>query len=293
MPTYQAFGLNIDSCLALPELKPGANPPDAVIRRGSVELPPEATASARHYWAEPGRAYLFHPGFGAFAVEGGSRITMQAHPGVSEALLRDWLLGPAVAILLHQRGHLVLHASAAVWGGKAIAILGDSGAGKSTTAMAICRLGGRLLSDDHAVIALDGRDPMVLPAGPTLRLFPEVLVRLGEIPECHSSPPAAGKLGWPVPSGCAENPYPLKRLYLLADGPALDISPLAAAEAFLTLVRHSCLAPVLALSGSREQHFHQCARLTATIPLRKLQRPRSLDRLEDLVRFMASDLERA
>lgn len=72
----------------------------------------------------------------------------------------DKLKGVAAALLADLRGDLGVHASAAALEDRAILLLGDSGAGKSTAAAELClRRGARLLADDAAL--LERRDGVV------------------------------------------------------------------------------------------------------------------------------------
>ena len=63
-----------------------------------------------------------------------------------------YLLGPVFGFTLRLRGVTCLHASAVVIDEQAVVFLGQSGAGKSTTAAAFAQLGYPVLSDD--VVAL-------------------------------------------------------------------------------------------------------------------------------------------
>jgi HprK-related kinase B len=56
------------------------------------------------------------------------------------------------------RGHLLLHASAVSWNGRAVALAGPPGAGKSTAALHLVEAGYRFLSNDRVLAkALDDR----------------------------------------------------------------------------------------------------------------------------------------
>lgn len=66
------------------------------------------------------------------------------------------LIGIGMGLLLHRRGVLCLHGSALSISGRTIALLGESGAGKSTAAAALVRVGAVLISDD--VVALRQED---------------------------------------------------------------------------------------------------------------------------------------
>jgi hypothetical protein len=65
-------------------------------------------------------------------------------PGLAEAVLQATVLAFALSL----RGHTVLHASAVLADGSALAFAGPSGAGKSTVAALLCAGGATLLADD-------------------------------------------------------------------------------------------------------------------------------------------------
>src|SRR5207237_1442435 len=149
-------GLDICSILPLPELLPGNGCADARVRLGKVDgLPPEARARKVYARADAGNAYLFWQGVGAFQITHGREITVEPAPGVEARALRLFLLGPALALLLSQRGLLVLHASAVAVEGRAIAFLGESGQGKSTTAAAFLAHGHTVVADDVLAVRID------------------------------------------------------------------------------------------------------------------------------------------
>lgn len=79
--------------------------------------------------------------------------------------------GTLVALLLHLRGTMVLHASAVELDGMVIAFLGHSGMGKSTLAALMCTAGARVVTDDVLPVA-PGAVPMVHPGATELRLRP-------------------------------------------------------------------------------------------------------------------------
>ena len=80
---------------------------------------------------------LEYPGAATFLIRGGREIVIDAAPGVEQRLIRLFLLGPALALLLHQRRFLVLHASAVMIDGAAVAFVAEKGMGKSTLAAAL------------------------------------------------------------------------------------------------------------------------------------------------------------
>ena len=110
---YRAYGLTVASDVALPELEP-AEPAaaDILIAIGTIDMPKPSSEAATIFRFEPDRQYLAWHAVGSFLISNASRIDIEPAPGVDDALLAFPLLGPVMALLLHQRGLLVLHASA-------------------------------------------------------------------------------------------------------------------------------------------------------------------------------------
>ena len=289
---YLAYGLGIRSPIPLPELVAQSGRPDVVVRLGRVDgVPAELPSGGSTFRVTLSEIAAAWPDVGAIAVRGGSEIVVDPAPGVEEAALRLFLLGPALGIALHQRGRLVLHASAVALGPGAVAFLGGSGWGKSTTAAALHTRGHPLVSDD--VLALgDPADawPCVYPGFPQLKLSPEAAASLGDavdaLPRLHAS---HAKRARPAPEGFSPGPRLLARLYVLADGERLGLEPLAPNEQVIELVRHSYCAPLLPATTAAA-NLRQCAGLVARVPVLRLRRPRDLDRLDDLAALVEADV---
>src|SRR5215470_3480292 len=77
-----------------------------------------------------------------------TRIWAEPGSGLSSDDVFTYLTGPVMGFALQRRKRLMLHASAAVVGGSAIAICGDAGSGKSTTAAALALRGNPVLCED-------------------------------------------------------------------------------------------------------------------------------------------------
>lgn len=295
MHAYVAYGLGIRSELELPELTPGAAPVDVVVRRRPVaEVPPAGGPADALVRATRDEACLRWPEVGAFLVRGGREILLDPSPGADATLLRAYLLGPVLALLLHQRGLLVLHASGVAVDGAAVLFLGGSGRGKSTTVAVLHARGHPLLADDAIAVDLAAAPgaPAALPGFPQLKLWPDALASLGETPEALPRIHARAVKRARRLAGVAAGPRPLRRLYVLGDGDDLRIEPLHGHPAVFELVQHAYIAPALARLGSAT-HLAQCVRLAAAVPVHRLRRPRSLARLEELAAFVEADLRAA
>lgn len=294
MFSYVAYGLSIRSDLPLPELVAGGAGTDVLVRWGRVDrLPSAADATGTGFWAKSGEACHFVEGVGAFGVRCGREIIVEPAVGVEQRVLRLFILGPVLGVLLHQRGFLVLHASAVAANGFAVSFLGGRGWGKSTVAAAFHARGHAFVADDVTAIDMSPGGFTVLPAFPQLKLWPEGVVSLGEAPErLPRIHPLVEKRARRATQGFSRRPCPLKRIYVLAEGPDPAIEPLRPQEALIELVRHSYGTRLLKLDGAACLHFLQCTRLATHITICRLRRPRSLPVLSDLANLVEDDLAR-
>lgn len=293
MHSYVAYDLCIHSALPLPELLAGEGAADVTIRLGEVDRSSsEATPLRTCFRATAEEAGLFWEEAGAFLVRGGNEIVIDPAPGVEGHTLRLFLLGPALGLLLHQRGFLILHASAVAIEGQAVAFLGGPGWGKSTTAAALHARGHSLVVDD--VLAVETGDlapPIVFPGFPQLKLWPEAAASLGDIPEkMPRLHPRLEKRARRDARDFPQSPLPLRRVYVLAEGPRQEIEPIERGEAFVELVRHSYLVRLLQATGAAPLHFRQCERLVKTVPIRRLRTHRSLAELPALARMVEEEI---
>lgn len=107
-----------------------------------------------------------------FAISADGRsVVCHTHPEVDEQLSAILLVGSVTAFLLTCRDHFVLHASAVeVETASAVAFVGPTGRGKSTTAALLCARGLPLITDDVLPVLLDGSKPRCRPAANEIRL---------------------------------------------------------------------------------------------------------------------------
>lgn len=290
---YSVYGLRLASTFPLPELLTGRPPIDAQVRLGEL-LGPPAHKLAQGFYARVSaeEIYLYWDDLGALAVRNGQEIILDLIPGVPVSEVRLAVLGPALALLLHQRGLTVLHASGVVMDGGAVLFLGNSGWGKSTSAAAFYAQGYGMVADDLIPLQFNNSlKPMVYPGFPQLRLSPEVAAVLGATTGPWTGGPEQ-KCHLRAEWGFPKHPVPLQRLYVLAEGENLAIESIRAPEALIELVRHTYRIDLLhPLKGSA--NFSNCAHLVRQVPVRRLQVPRSLAALPDLVQLVKADLQEA
>lgn len=279
---YGAYGLGIHSVMPLPELVPLAEAnADVVLKTEKIDWSPT------EYWVSftDDEVYLCWEELGKFQVKGGAEIIIDPLPGVDDSLVRLPLLGTVLAVLLHKRGLLVLHASAVEIDGRAVAILGVKGAGKSTTAAMLYARGHTLIADDIVAIELsDPERPMLLPGFPQFKLLPDAAVTsLGDNPEqLRALVNGQPKRARPVLERFAKEPVPLSDVFILSDGPEPKLIPLKPQEAIVQLIAHSYMSRFgseLLKGAVAQRHLRQCSQLVQRVEIHRLDRPNMLELL--------------
>jgi hypothetical protein len=288
MHSYAAYGLGIHSTFQLPELPVAACPErDVLIRHGRVgQVGVKAGCRDNRYDIAPQEARICWQGYGAYLVRAGREIVVEPDPNAADSTIRVPLLGMCLALLLVQRGLLVLHASAVSLAGGAVAFVGEKGHGKSTMAATLFGRGHPLITDD--VLAIDDSNPtgaaLVWPAYPQFKLLPEsVVAALGEDPNALSRlAPLYDKLTRGASERFASEPLPLRAVYVLAGGPTPTTRPLSLQDATIQVIANSLAGrygSFLLRGGDAAAHLRRCAALVRRVRVERLERPLSLSLL--------------
>jgi hypothetical protein len=292
---YRAYGLSIASDIALPELEAdaGAGQADIVILLRRIEPRPAGDDGFVFAFGED-EQYLAWRSVGRFLIRPAGTIDVDPAPGVGEALLRLPLLGTVMALLLHLRGLLVLHASAIVVDGRGAVFAGDKQAGKSTTAAAFIGAGYRLLVDDVVAMDFSGPGPpVILPGIPQMKLSSAGILA-GRGIAVPAILPGLDKGQHKVVGAFAGSPVPPRRVYVIERGARAEITRLAPDVALTSLLRFSYVARFgqaampAPVSG---RHLRQCAALIGAAKVCRLEVPDGIDRLGEVVRLVERDCD--
>jgi len=283
---YRLFGLDVVSDIRLDELGDAAAPsatPDVVIRH--ERIPPIDGEQVENFSVTPGGAGILNVvGAGRFLIEDGRRILVEPDPAGSERNVRLFLLGSAFGSILHQRGLLPLHANAIEIGGKAIAFLGHSGAGKSTMAAWFHDHGFNDLADDVCVVTQEGARPIAHPGIPRLRLWREALEASGRnVAEHELSFDDMDKYNVATRAREGAEPLPLGAVYLLERAEAgtagTVITALSGMAAVDALVSNTYRGGYLTMMGGTARHLAACVALARAVPVFTVSRAWGLERL--------------
>lgn len=203
-----------------------------------------------------GTTVIVSVGGARMLVQDGSRVVIDAGTIRRRQDLQWLAYGWAAQVLKIQRHRFCLHASSIAADGRAYAITGRSGAGKSTTSYALIRDGWTPLVDD--VSEIDPGPPMrIVPYQRPIQLTADSMQRWQEPGSQTTGPTPRGK--WVLPGGQGTDPVPLGAVIVIAVDEGLRGTPvtrkLPALEAFAMLKGFSRLQGISELPAHREAYL--------------------------------------
>jgi hypothetical protein len=251
----RAFGLEIDSSLDAPGLPAAigepAGPPTRLDLAPEDEIDRDWPASgaervleerfddgapARTIDVDPELGYrLYARHFGlARITPGGEQVTCAPPPSQAWSWQR-FLVGRILPWASVLRGYEAFHASAVAVGGRVVAFIGPTGAGKTSLALRLVALGADFVTDD--VLAVDN-------PGAVLRAHPGASIASVRPAEREAIPKESwdrlgtvlghsGKTYLQLPT--LERPLPLAAIYFLDEGTGPAVETLAAPDPRLLL----------------------------------------------------------
>jgi len=232
-----------------------------------------------------------------FAVDRSGREVWMDWPESSS--LEDaatYLMGPVMGYVLRRRGIVSLHGSSVVVDDRAIAFVGEGGAGKSTTAATFACLGYAVLSDDLVPLNDQAGHFFAQPGYPRVNLWPDsVRALFGSEEGLPRITPTWQKRFLALDQDgyrFQADPIPLGAIYYLAPRDATSRSPsfetMSPAAALITLVPNTYVNYLLD-PQMRGQEFTVLSRLVAGVPVRSVKQPDDASRLREFVETVAAD----
>ena len=232
------------------------------------------------YWAaetrrDPPRWTLRYAGICDVTLDcAAHEITVHPAPEADRGLIPVFLEGSVLAHAATAEGLLVLHASAVEVEGRALAIVGHPGAGKSTLAALLCAAGARLVADDALRVDATASGTVCFPGALGLRLRPAAAGVRAELRGAAAEETADGRTAV-LPARAADAPLDLAGVLVpeLSRGAArLDVRRLDAMEALRELLSY----PRLIMWRAREpiaQLFDLTAGVATELPVYRARLP--------------------
>lgn len=293
--TYSAFGIQFESDVVLPELNTcTGGSVDVKITYGNVPNEIHSPYEKADYYQIAENEFLFRvDGVASYYVTNGERVVVQLF-NQDLRVVRLYLLGTVMGVLLMQRGILPIHGSAVVMEGRCIIFVGVSGAGKSSMAAALCKNGYSLLADDISAVKFDENGlPWVQSGYPQQKLWQDSVSMLGiDITLLQRIYDDMDKYAVPVTMGFWGHPVLLNAIYEInvQAGNNLPIIPVIGAEKVATIMSHTYRSGFLEGLGLKIEHFKRCATMAKCTPVFRLTRPEGVTLLDQQVDILERHL---
>jgi hypothetical protein len=230
---------------------------------------------------------------GTFLVHDGNEVIVEPEPNVTADDLQPFLTGPVLSVLLHQRGLFVLHASAVVIDGAAVAFLGAKGDGKSTLAAHLQVRGHRLIGDDIVPVDLQNSFALVASGFPRIKLYNDSIMAVGHDPSnfpfIHRF---VEKRSFQYPDNFSTEPISLHSLYILSEGDKVSLERQGQASTFIEITRHTYMNRYLKALGGESEHFEHCRKLIQKLPVWKLNRPRDFKAMDEVCEMIETNVRK-
>jgi hypothetical protein len=290
-------------------------PPDRAGASARLEEIVIRTAPAKHFrpaidgapftpaspaWCQYARlrdrsTYLRWNGIGEFTVSAdGREIRCRRFHAASEESFQVYLVQRSLSFALVKLGFEPLHATVVVMNGRAVGLLGDSGAGKSSLAAFCLNAGDTLLTDDLLLLWRGAHGLLAYPGPSRIKLFPGIARRLfGAGMSGTPMNPDSGKLVMRLDADrTCQIPTRLSALYILQPPTSavrhVRLEALAPRAAFLEILKHTF--NYLHTDPDRlERQFLEASRLAEEVPVKRLIYPRVFGQLAAVREALLAD----
>jgi hypothetical protein len=293
MFNYIAFGLNISSEIELPGMIKSEvhDKPDIKISFGKVKpLLNKEKIECNNYQVNNQDIYLWWEDIGKIKISNGNRIKVDLENYDKNQIIPT-LLGPVMALILHQRGFLVLHGSSIKVNNEAVAFLGNRGNGKSTTAINLYKKNYSIVTDDILAINFDEEGlPYIYPGYPHVRLSKDSYNYIKD--ETNILTPIrtlAGKVFCDTSRGFTSKSIRLKKIYLLKKGTQTRISTLNSQKNLIDLINHSVANQIFQIND-QASNLTQCGKLINKVIIHRLEITHSFKDISELINLIEDDL---
>ncbi len=262
--------------------------PDVTIRQGEIPTELPNAIEVGPTWRLADDAFLIRvPGVARFMLKGGREITFEVEDGGPPEEAAVFIIGTVFGILLHQRGQVVLHASAVRVGGKAVLFCGASGAGKSTMAAALGQKGYGLLTDDVCAIGVNGGGKLVAHSdGRRLKLWTQAINGLKLADRKSDAVRPQLEKYYVEPHEPGDEPLPLGAVYVLRETRAPHVDGIErpnVVDAALFIRRNAYRPRLVTAMQQKSSYFLSAASIAAGPGVFILTRPLAFTALPGVI----------
>lgn len=285
---YLSHGFPIDVDLDLP---PGvlmdegsADRPGIHVQQGQVRWRTEPDPNEEGFEVEHGQHRFFWPILGSASLDEAGTVLLDPRAEAPRGILPHAILGPLCAHWIYVQKRIALHANCVAVDDRLLALVGSSGAGKSSLAAALVSRGALPHGDD--VISLEPRSGLVPFGTSRIKLNPDILEQLVlkpvSVSELYDGLDKQS-VQFAIPANTSERK--LEVVYRLNDAPSGTSPTFQEVTGFplaLGLLAEIYRPHVAAHAFGLEEILRRCSSLVNRVRMFDLSRSRELHRLSDL-----------
>lgn len=264
-------------------------PKEVLTEIGDEKNAPYCKWSGDHMW--------FRNSFAYFAVYRSGKMIIQNNSNSEILFLLQFVLGYGISIFAHLKGLIALHCGAVSINGKAVAVTGASGTGKSTVTTELLKDGANMLSDDVIAVGyLLGKqgEAYAFPAFPQQKLCRDAAVQRGYcLEDLIYIDPEKDKFAVDRRDIFLSEPQRLHTLFMLQwyDGEdemykkyqnQILCSKIEGFEKVNVILHSLFLGMMLDAMGLPAEQFQVCVDLASNVNICLIQRPKGIDTMEQV-----------
>lgn len=298
---YWAYGLNIHAEIPFPELYEVAafDEPDAVLICGKVpqKIEGEFGFRSESIMIFP-KEYLLHvKDVASYYVQEGKRIVIEKSEDADWDSVRLFCLSNAFAALLQQRNLIPLHCSAFLADDELVLMMGDSGAGKSTTLAGMINRGFQPFSDDVCVpFFKDGSNELFMYSSyPMMKYWGDTFekVDIGGGKKDRKIRPDMDKFGVYFHERFITGMKKVKLVVLIEKHSTLtsvSVKNLGGIDLFQRLERNAYRGEYLGFAGLKKEHFNLFTCIANSAKAVLISRPSNQNSVEQLLDAISGEV---
>lgn len=281
---YKVYGLNIESQILVPEL---TVLDDKIEKNIDVKIYYKTLPDDIKQKVDEGKKAFYNGKYvwfhinnvGTYLIQNGDTVTIELCENPDLNILKVYILGSVLGIILLQRNTVAIHGGSIVINNKGCIFTGDKGAGKSTLTTALRQRGYDFVSDDVGAIELSDI-PMINPGFGYQKLCEDAMIKLGYDSSKFTPFRSDMNIKYIVPAldNFVKEKVPFKALFEIEQGDTqkVEVVEVTGNEKLQKIIKNVFRIEVLMYSGGvPADYFKKCIEIAKHIKFYKITRPKN------------------
>lgn len=291
---YQVYGMVIKSeveCTELFDIEENFVQPDILIRYSSLNQSIHEKIEEGQCSSYMNESIWFHiHGVATFLIEEGKRITVELGENADHTMVKQYLLGSCLGIIMLQRNMIAIHGGTIVLNNKGVIFTGTCGAGKSTITSALRLRGYGFLTDDVSSIEMKA-SPMINPGFPQQKLCEDAMLHFGYEEKIFNCVMGDTKVKYlvPVANSFVNAQVPLHAIVeIVASDEVEDVKfeQLYGIEKLMAIYQNIYRIELKQFVGMNPEYFKKCVEIAKSISVYRIFRPKGVMTVEAQIKWL-------